>query len=143
MDCAGRTLSLPTSQTPEVQLVSRRWIMRVRNPFSPQRGEGGQRPDEGWECPRLRLDRFAFIPSTDVTTPRPGPHPVEGRGSITPPGLFQRPDIPSRREKDVGKDKGRTALWLRCSTTRAKDFSTVLSFFTVKPKRTHVSAVQN
>jgi hypothetical protein len=37
---------------------------------------------------------------------------------------------------------GMTALWLRCSTTLAKAFLTVLLFFTVKPKRRHVSAVQ-
>jgi hypothetical protein len=37
---------------------------------------------------------------------------------------------------------GMTALWLRCSKTMAEDFSTVLSFFTVKPKRRHVSALQ-
>src|SRR5436190_23083745 len=31
-----------------------------RNSFSPQRGEGGRRPDEGWEYARLRLSRFDF-----------------------------------------------------------------------------------
>jgi hypothetical protein len=30
-----------------------------------------ERPDEGWECPRLRLERFAFITSTGVTSPLP------------------------------------------------------------------------
>src|SRR5436189_6415374 len=40
-----------------------------------------------------------------VPTPHPGPLPVEGRGSITPQGVFQLPGIPLRRKKDVGNDK--------------------------------------
>ena len=56
--------------------------IRARHPFSPQRGEGGQRPDEGWEHLRLRLDRFVLTPSIHVTTPHPGPPPVKGRGRI-------------------------------------------------------------
>src|SRR5215213_10350533 len=34
---------------------------RSPRPFSPQRGEGGRRPDEGWECPRLRLNATILL----------------------------------------------------------------------------------
>src|SRR5690348_11407511 len=60
-------------------LVLRRWTVRACNSFSPQRGEGGQRPDEGWERLRLRFVRLNFKTSADVTTPPP----VEGRGRTT------------------------------------------------------------